>query len=188
MKTIFCIMGASGSGKSTIVKTVSKALEIPTIVTTTSRPMRENEIDGKEYHFKNEEYFNDTDKFCEIITYDTVFGKWYYGVEKESIEAIDKAGIIIVTPQGYRQLEKSMPHINFVPYYIHVPTILRLERLVDRGDTIDEVKRRSKADEEDFKNILDLMPSVFYNDNLDVCSGSVFMDINNYLSYMDMEM
>ena len=186
MKTIFCIMGASGSGKSTIVKTVSKALEIPTIITTTSRPPRENEVDGIDYHFKSEDYFKDESKFCEIITYDTVFGKWYYGVEKESIEAVDKAGIIIVTPQGYSQLKAAMPNVNFVPIYIHVPEIVRIERLVDRGDSMNEVKRRAIADEKDFKNVLDLMPVVLYNRDLDVCSGNLFMEINSHLTYIDL--
>ena len=49
----FCIMGKSASGKDTIFKRLvqDESLCLKTIVSYTTRPMREGEKDGEEYHF-----------------------------------------------------------------------------------------------------------------------------------------
>ena len=50
-KTIICIVGASGSGKTTLAEHLEKVLDIPQIVSFTTRPMRDGETDGKEHWF-----------------------------------------------------------------------------------------------------------------------------------------
>ena len=51
---ILAIMGKAGSGKDTIVRKIIKKNLIPNavpIVSCTTRPPRDYEVDGKDYHF-----------------------------------------------------------------------------------------------------------------------------------------
>ena len=56
MGKIFYLMGKSASGKDTIFKKIREVCpELDTIVLYTTRPMRDGETDGVEYHFTSEE-------------------------------------------------------------------------------------------------------------------------------------
>jgi len=55
MGKIFYLMGKSSSGKDTIFKELQG--EVATIVPYTTRPIREGERDGVEYHFTDEAGF-----------------------------------------------------------------------------------------------------------------------------------
>lgn len=49
--TIYCIIGASGSGKSTIVNKIKHTFKIPEIISYTNRPMRKDETNGDTHCF-----------------------------------------------------------------------------------------------------------------------------------------
>ena len=53
MGKIFYIMGKSSSGKDTIYSRLlqDEAMQLKKIILYTTRPMREGEQDGREYHF-----------------------------------------------------------------------------------------------------------------------------------------
>ena len=54
MGRIFYIMGKSATGKDTVYKELLKRFpDLKTIVPYTTRPIREGETDGVEYHFRN---------------------------------------------------------------------------------------------------------------------------------------
>lgn len=168
-KTIFCVMGKSATGKTTLVKELVNNLtfaNVKELISSTSRPMRDGEIEGVHYNFKTEDYFiNNQKNFYEIISYNTVKGVWYYGIEKETVENAPKFSIAVVTPEGYLKLKESLKEFNIIPILIHASDDERYRRLLDRNDNRDEVERRIKTDAEDFKNVLDLSPIVFYNYN-----------------------
>ena len=72
---IFAFLGYTGSGKDTIVKRISKELDIPIVVSHTTRPMRSGETQDVEYHFVDNKYFVDNkDKFVEIREYQVYNG------------------------------------------------------------------------------------------------------------------
>ena len=50
---LYCILGNSGSGKDTILNKLlaDKKLRLKKVVTCTTRPMRDNEVQGENYHF-----------------------------------------------------------------------------------------------------------------------------------------
>ena len=48
---IIAIVGASGSGKTTLSKYLQRKYGIPAIVSTTTRPRREGEVEGEDYFF-----------------------------------------------------------------------------------------------------------------------------------------
>ena len=168
-KTIFCVMGKSATGKTTLVKDLVDNLSfvnVKELISTTSRPVRSGEIDGVHYNFKSKEYFiENKDNFCELISYNTVHGIWSYGIEKETILNAPRFSIVIVTPKGCLKLKESLPDYNIIPILVHVADKERYNRLIERGDNSDEVKRRIKTDAKDFENVLDLSPIIFYNYN-----------------------
>lgn len=50
--TVYILSGPAGAGKTTIWHVVEEAVpHIEKVVTTTSRPIREGEVDGTHYHF-----------------------------------------------------------------------------------------------------------------------------------------
>ena len=49
MGKIFCLMGKSSTGKDTIGKYLLKTMDVKNIVLYTTRPIREGELDGREY-------------------------------------------------------------------------------------------------------------------------------------------
>ena len=59
MGKIFYIMGKSSSGKDTIYSRImqDKELHLNKIILYTTRPMREGEESGREYHFVDEKVF-----------------------------------------------------------------------------------------------------------------------------------
>lgn len=71
---IIAIVGASGSGKTFLSKYLRSQFDIPVIVSTTTRPRRENEVEGEDYFFvRNTKNYNRE----EMLTH-TVFGKHEY--------------------------------------------------------------------------------------------------------------
>ena len=59
---IICIVGPSGSGKTTMARFLEKALDIPMLVSYTTRPKRPNEIDGVDHRFVTEDQMPSRDK------------------------------------------------------------------------------------------------------------------------------
>ena len=50
---IYCILGMSGAGKTTIAKQVETLMNTPVLVSYTSRPIRPGEEEGVDYHYVN---------------------------------------------------------------------------------------------------------------------------------------
>ena len=80
---IFYLMGKSSSGKDTIFRRLmeDEDLSLETIVSYTTRPIREGEVEGVEYHFVKDYEMEEMEKKGLVIekrTYDTVCGLWNY--------------------------------------------------------------------------------------------------------------
>lgn len=84
---LLVISAPSGAGKTTIVK---KILEnnpgLKFSVSATTRPMRVNEVDGKDYCFLSKEEFEKKITDNELIEYEKLYNDNYYGTLKEVID------------------------------------------------------------------------------------------------------
>ena len=154
---IYLLFGKSGVGKTTIYKRLveDEELGLTPIVTCTTRPPREGEINEVDYYFISEEEFHDLETSGELMestSYQVANGEtWYYGsLFKDFMDNKDR--IIIVNPHGIRTiLEKCFRcGIKTKTILIKANNKVRLSRLLQRGDNVDEVKRRMKADNKDF--------------------------------------
>lgn len=145
---IIVLTGESGSGKSYFQKKlIENNSNFKKIVIYTTRPKRDNEVDGEDYYFVDNEYFTDMkDNGCFIEC--AKYRDWFYGIAKSSINQVldDKENVyvIVLTPKGKRNLMKYLeeePHAIF-SYYLKTDERQRLKKLIDRGDDINEIFRR----------------------------------------------
>lgn len=155
MKTnIIAITGLSGTGKSVIARRVANNLNIPFIITHTTRPIRPNEEDKTDYYFIDDSEYKELDKKNQLILKEEfkVAGgfTWRYALNKQSIEGKQRV-ITVLSPKGVKELKEL--GYNVLSLYIHVDEDIRLNRIAKRKDnqSIEEIKRRSKEDLEKFK-------------------------------------
>lgn len=159
MGKIFYLMGKSGSGKDTIYKKVKEAIpELKPIVIYTTRPIREGEREGVEYHFVDVEKLQELQnagKVIELRSYNTMHGIWnYFTVDDGQFDTKEHL-IAIGTLESYLQLKKYFGEGKLVPLYIEVEDGLRLERALARerkgaNQKYEEMCRRFLADAIDF--------------------------------------
>ena len=161
MGKIFCIMGKSSSGKDTIYKLLLKRedLDLEPIVLYTTRPIRDNEIDGEEYHFVDESKLRELEnagKVIECRCYDTVFGPWYYFTAADDQVDLDKKDYMAIgTVDSFVSFKDFYGEDKVVPIYIEVEDGIRLSRALNREMSQDKPKyeemcRRFLADQQDF--------------------------------------
>lgn len=157
---ILVLVGKSSSGKDTLQKELVQTGVFTTVISTTSRPIRECEIQNIDYFYISKDEFLDKikkDEFLEYRTYETLLeGKsetWYYGTEKKSID-LTKDSVLVLDLGGLAALRKYFPDEKIVGIYLHCPTSLRTTRAKMRGSFCkSEWNRRLKTDKADFENV-----------------------------------
>ena len=159
MSKIFYLMGKSASGKDTIYKKVKEQMpELKTIVIYTTRPIREGELNGREYHFVDDDKLKELQeagKVIELREYNTVHGIWKYFTADDGQFDGDDNYLAIGTLESYVQLRDYFGQERLVPIYVEVEDGLRLERALARErmqatPKYEEMCRRFLADSEDF--------------------------------------
>ena len=150
---VLVISSPSGAGKTTICKKIIQEVDgIDLSVSVTTRKIRKDEIEGKDYFFRNDLEFETLVKNDEFLEYAKVFGFSYGTPKKEVISKIEKGIDIIVDIdwQGTRQIQKHIPN-DIVKVFILPPSIKELEnRLGNRAseDKKNFLKRMSEARKE----------------------------------------
>lgn len=145
---IVVLSGMSASGKDTVAQMLAEKDGYNFIVSTTTRPMRPNEEQGKPYYFVNKEEF-DKIPMIETRSYNTlVEGKedtWYYGVAQNAV-APNKKYVVVLDIDGMEDFKKVFGN-RVKPIYINVPEETRKARSESRGGHDEtEWNRREKAD------------------------------------------
>ena len=151
---ILALFGKSASGKDTIQKWIVSNYPKLTksIVSCTTRPPREGEIDTIDYHFLSNELF--AEKVLEGAMLEaTSFRDWFYGTSIEELHP-DKINVGVFNVAGIECLLED-PRLEVVPVWVHASNKIRLLRSLNRETNPDciEVCRRFFTDEEDFADI-----------------------------------
>ena len=193
MGKIFFILGKSWSGKDTMFNIIkeNKDLDLKTVVGYSTRPMRENEEDGREYFFVSrdrlEELQNDG-KVIEVRHYNTVHGVWsYFTVDDGQIDLENADYLYIGTLESYEQMRDYYGQDVVVPIFVEVEQGERLKRAVLREleqtePKYEELCRRFLADEQDFREeeIKRLgIEKQYQNVNLEECVDEIIEDIKS---------
>ncbi len=191
MSKIFFIMGKSASGKDSIYQKIKGKLPtLKTVTLYTTRPIRVNEVDGKDYYYISEEKckeFEHKNKVIEMRSYNTTHGIWkYLTVDDGQINLSSGSYLMIGTLESYTQICNYYGIENVVPIYIKVEDGKRLLRAIQREQNeqipkYTEICRRFLADAEDFSEIKLKESNIvhsFINNNLDECTAEVILFIN----------
>ena len=127
---IIVLIGASGSGKSTIEHELATYHGFGKIISHTTRKPRDGEENGKDY------WFTDNDTFKEILNdglfaeYDEYSQNRLYGTLKA--DYTDGNKVVVLTPNGLRQLKKNCPNENIFSILVEASLGTRIKRYIDR--------------------------------------------------------
>lgn len=187
MGKIYCVMGKSSSGKDTIYKRLleNEELALKTIVIYTTRPMRDGEREGVEYHFVSEEKMRELEEQGKVIekrSYDTVYGIWnYFTVDDGQADTKNGSYIIIGTLESYEKVKAYYGEEIVEPVYIQVDDGVRLMRAINREmqqsePKYEEMCRRFLADAKDFSEERITECGIikrYVNDDMERCIGEI---------------
>lgn len=166
---MFILCGKTCSGKNALARElISRGYSM--VTTYTTRPPREKEVDGVDYHFLTKDEFLVKEKegfFAETMVYHTAFGDWYYGSAKEDYKSGDTKKFIILTPNGVNSIsEIRRASERLIPvFYIYANNTTIQRRLKGRGDDASEAMRRVHADQIDFKGFEEVASKIIYNNS-----------------------
>lgn len=156
---LFVLVGKSASGKSTILREVLSKLEIPVLLSNTTRPPRANEIDGVDYNFVTMSTFDEDYKNEDVLEYDvfridSLKQTWIYYSKKSDLLLPTTSQIKIVSPTGLAQLmsNKELKN-NIVSIYIESSDKLRQKRYLSRSISPDSMNDRFSRDEKTFQHL-----------------------------------
>lgn len=131
--TIIAIVGASGSGKTYLSKLLQNELNVFLIVSYTTRPAREGEIEGIDHY-----YIDNTHRFCrsQMLSY-TRFAEHEYFALEDQVPP-QKHCAYVVDERGVKYLKETKSHkFNIVSIRVESAT----EILIDRGIALERIKR-----------------------------------------------
>ena len=156
---LFCILGKSASGKSAILNEVLSKLDIPVLLSNTTREPRANEIDGKDYNFVTMSTFDSDYKNEDVLEYDcyridSIKQTWVYYTKKSDLLVPTTSQIKIVSPTGLAQLMSNKElRDNIVSIYIDADDKLRQKRYLSRCISPDNMSDRFSRDEKTFQHL-----------------------------------
>jgi guanylate kinase len=144
------ISAPSGAGKTTIVKhLLNSGLNLAFSVSATTRELRSNEIDGKDYYFISVPEFKKRIENDEFVEWEEVYKDLIYGTLKSELERIWENGchvIFDVDVRGGINLKKIFG-ARSISIFIMPPSVEELE-LANQFDTVIINHHLDKAKEE----------------------------------------
>lgn len=142
------LVGASASGKTEIAKILYSKYNMVKAITHTTRPQRKKEVNGVDYFFVSKDEFLNLEKQKAFVE-TTEYSDHFYGCSKAQIA---RNKIVIVDPNGLRAfLNLNDEHI--IAFLISSDEGTRYERMLRRGDSIDQALARIKIDRGDFNHL-----------------------------------
>lgn len=166
---IVALFAPAGAGKDYLLRKtlhdtfLNKSINVHEIISQTTRPPREGEVDGVNYYFKSEEEFRTDIKDYNLLEW-TQFRDWYYGTNFSALDK-DAINIGVFNIQGIETLMQDS-RISVYPVAIKASPKTRLIRQLQREENPDirEIFRRYDADEYDF-SFIDFQYTVIENED-----------------------
>lgn len=174
---LIIISSPSGAGKSTLAKRLLADDDtINFSVSATTRPMRNGEVEGKDYYFKTREDFAAMVDAGQMLEHAEVFGNFYGSPMEPVAQAIQQGRDVLfdVDWQGGQQIRASNLRDNVVSIFILPPSIAALEsRLNARGQDSAEVVAGRMAKSRDEISHWAEYDYVLVNEDLDTCEAEL---------------
>lgn len=150
---VIVLLGASGSGKSTIEKELAKTYKYEKIISYTTRKQRENEENGIDYHFVDLPTFNGLQERGLLAESEEYSQSRFYGTLKKDYRSVNNK-VVVLTPNGLRQLKKNCTTENIFSVLVEANLGTRIKRYINRCGvdkfTYDDKNEISARVERDF--------------------------------------
>ena len=139
--TLFIVSAPSGTGKTSLVNAlVRDTNHLKLSISHTTRPPRDKEIDGYNYHFIDTDKFKQMDMAGIFLESAEVFGN-LYGTSQDAVKKMLDEGhdvVLEIDWQGAEQIKERFP--DAISIFILPPSIEALkQRLTSRGQDSDDV-------------------------------------------------
>jgi len=135
-------------------------------VSSTTRPPRPGEVNGKDYHFLSEQAFRQQIARGEFVEWVENYG-WLYGTSKKMMDAYLATGadlILDVESRGAKAIRAHYPKGVFI--FILPPSLSELKaRLAARGEETSVAQRRLRAALDEIREAL-WYDYIIFNDKL----------------------
>ena len=166
----------SGAGKTTLVKLLSKNKKFYISISHTTRKPRLSEIANKDYHFSNNEKFEQLIKNGEFLEYAKVFSHLYGTTRTPVIEKLEKGENVIfdIDWQGADQIKNKKLNYKLITFFILPPSKEVLFKRLSNRDMKDKliVEERMKDFSRDVLHWINY-DYVIINDNLEECYAKI---------------
>lgn len=136
---IFIISGPSGAGEDSIITELKKRMDVRTIITTTTRQMREGESEGDPYYFITQNEFEDLIASNGLVEWAQQYNGQYYGVTKKEFEDITstgKIGLWKIEYKGVQTAKEKFP--GMIAIFIMAESLNILEQRIRMRDDVSE--------------------------------------------------
>ena len=146
-KKLFCIIGRTSSGKTSLAKEVAKQLNLKVVKSYTTRPLKPGEIEKESDHYfiSEEEYPNYKN---DIVAYTEINGYRYFTTSKE----LSDADLYVIDPKGYFMLSGKISSVEclkdtkLIPIYVTTSYDISKKRASARGDDLKAWEERGKSE------------------------------------------
>ena len=173
---ILVLSSPSGAGKTTLVKLLSRNRNFHISISHTTRKPRANEVQGKDYHFVDNNEFENLIKKDEFLEYAKVFNH-FYGSTKATVINNLKSGknvIFDIDWQGAEQIKNKKLKYKLITFFVLPPSKEVLFNRLSNRDMKDKLiaEERMKVFNKDIQHWKNY-DYVVINDNLQDCFNQI---------------
>ena len=173
---ILVLSSPSGAGKTTLVKLLSKNRDFHISISHTTRKPRINEIQDEDYHFVDNDKFENLIKKDEFLEYAKVFNH-FYGTTKTPVINNLKNGknvIFDIDWQGAEQIKNKKLEYKLITFFVLPPSKEVLFNRLSNRDMKDKLiaEERMKVFSKDIQHWKNY-DYVIINDNLQDCFNQI---------------
>lgn len=136
-KKLIALSSPSGGGKTTVAKfLLGKYPKLRFSISATTRGMRPNEVDGKDYYFMTKEDFLETVEKGGFVEHEEIFGNYYGTLHSEIQKALDNDERLLfdVDVKGAISLKKAYPE-DSITMFLVPPDMEELEKRLRKRST-----------------------------------------------------
>ncbi len=166
---VFVLSAPAGTGKNTLVnRLLEEFSDIVESVSFTTRSPRQDETDGKHYHFVTQAQFDQRIAEGDFLEYVSLYG-YSYGTSRAQVETLQKAGkhvMLVIDTQGALKLKQV---ISATYIFVYPPSMQELkQRLEARStETVEAIQSRLEWAEKEM-TMIKQYDYCLINDDMDI--------------------
>ncbi len=167
---ILVLSGPSGAGKSSLIKKIEHEIgDYYFSISTTTRPMREGEVEGVDYYFVSKQTFQEDIENEHFLEHANVHGN-YYGTSIKPVKQALKEGKLVlfdIDVQGHDAVRSRLGDI-MTSVFITTPSLHELKRRLNNRatDARDVIDNRIKMAKREIQRISEF-DYLIINEDLD---------------------